>query len=71
MTPNFFFHHILAIDVFQNSRDKISFEKRVISSICGFFGILLALFDTFTTRYDDLDIKSKFSGYFYPYKHFV
>ena len=47
------------------------FEKRVISSICGFFGILLALFDTFTTRYDDLDIKSKFSGYFYPYKHFI
>ena len=70
MTPNFF-HHILAIDVFQISQDKNFFGKHILSSICGFFGIFLALFDTFTTRYNDLDIKLKFSGYFHPYKHFI
>ena len=70
MTPNFF-HHILAIDVFQISQNKNNFGKRVISPICGFFWHFLALFDTFTTVYNHSDIKFKFSGYFYPYKHFI
>jgi hypothetical protein len=35
-----------------------------------FFVIFLALFDTFITRYNDSDIKFKFSGYFYSYKSF-
>ena len=65
MTPNFF-HHILAIDVFQISQDKKNSGKRAISLICGFFQNFLALFDTFTTRYNHSDIKFKFSGYFYP-----
>ena len=39
---NLFFHHILAIDVFEISQEKIS-------PICGFFWNFLALFDTFTT----------------------
>ena len=69
MTP-IFFHHILAIDVFQISQDKIFFGKRVISPICGFFGIFLALFDTFIPRYNDSDTKFNFSGYFYSYKSF-
>ena len=69
MTPNFF-HHILAIDVFKISQDKFFFGKRVISPICGFFGIFFALFDTFITRYNDSDIKFKFFGYFHSYKSF-
>jgi hypothetical protein len=36
MAPNFF-HHILAIDIFKISQDKIFFGKRNISLICGFF----------------------------------
>ena len=36
-----------------------------------FLGIFLALFDTFTTRYNDSGMKLKFSSYFYPYKHFI
>jgi hypothetical protein len=70
MTPNFF-HHILAIDIFQISQDKNIFGKRIVSSICGCFGTFLALFGTFTTRYIDSGIKLKFSGYFYPHKHFI
>ena len=69
MTP-IFFHHILAIDTCQISQDKIFFGKRVISPICGFFGHFLALFDTFITRYNDSDIRFKFSGYSYSYKSF-
>ena len=70
MTPNFF-HHILAIDIFQISQDKFFFVKRVLSPICGFFWYFLALFDTFTSRYNDFNIEFQFSGYFYPYKHFI
>ena len=70
MTP-IFFHHILAIDVFQIRQDKIFFGKLVISPICGFIWHFFGLFDTFTTRYNDSDIKSKFPGYFYSYKHFI
>jgi hypothetical protein len=65
-----FFHHILAIDVFQISQDKKNSGKRVISPICVFFGIFWALFDTFSTIYNDSDIKFKFSGYFFSYKSF-
>jgi hypothetical protein len=65
-----FFHHILAIDEFQISQDKFFSGKRVVSPICGFFGIFLALFVTFITIYNDSDIKFKFSGYFYSYKSF-
>ena len=61
----------LLLDTFQICQDKIFFGKRVISPICGFFWHFLALFDTFITRYNDSDIKFKFSGYFYPYKHFI
>ena len=32
--------------------------------------IFWALFDTFITRYKHSDMKFKFSGYFYPSKHF-
>jgi hypothetical protein len=46
MTPNFF-HHILAIDIFQISQDKKFWGIRVISSIFGFFRHFLALLDTF------------------------
>ena len=68
--PNFF-HHILAIELFQISKDKKNFGKLVISQICGFFWHFLALFDTFTSRYNDFDIKIKFSDYFYSYEHFI
>jgi hypothetical protein len=70
MTP-IFFHHILDIDLFQISQDNFFFGKRVISPICGFFGHFLALFDTFTSRYNDVDIKFQLSGYSYSYKHFI
>ena len=66
MAPHFF-HHILAIDLFQISLDKFFFGKRVLSPICGFFRHCLAFFDTFTTRYNHSDIKLKFSDY----KHFI
>ena len=36
-----------------------------------FFDNFLAFFDTFTTRYNDSDMKLKFSGYFYSYKRFI
>ena len=63
MTP-IFFHHILAIELFQISQDKKEIGKRVISSICGFFQYFLALFDTLTTRYDHSHIKFEFSWLF-------
>ena len=66
-----FFPHIIAIDMYQMSQAKIKFEKQGKSLICGFFQHFLALFDTFTTRYDHSDIKFEFSGYLYPYKHFI
>ena len=47
------------------------FEKIVSSPNFGFFQNFLALFDTFTTRYNHSDIKFEFSGYFYPYEHFI
>ena len=47
------------------------FKKTGISPICGFFQNFLALFDTFTTRYNHSDIKFEFSGYFYPYQRFI
>ena len=61
MTPNFF-HHILAVDIFQNDQDKIIFEKHFLNQICGFFQHFLALFETFTTHYNDPCIKFEFSG---------
>ena len=54
----------------QISPGKFFLEKPGISPSCGFFQHFLAPFYTFTTRYDHLDIKFKFSGYFYPYNHF-
>ena len=57
-----FFHHILAIDIFQISQDKFFFEKRVLNQICGFFQHFLALFETFTTLYNDPCIKFELSG---------
>ena len=56
MTP-IFFHHILAIDIFRISQDKSVFEKRVLNQACGFFQHFLALFETFTTLYNDPHIK--------------
>ena len=58
-------------NLFSKNRMKKNFGKSVISPICGFFRHFLALFDTFTSRYNDFDIKFKFAGYFYPYKHFI
>ena len=52
MTPNFF-HHIIAIDTFQISQDNFFFEKLVLNQIFGFFQHFLALFETFTTLYND------------------
>jgi hypothetical protein len=61
----------MAIDKYQISQGKFFFEKPGISPNCGFFQHFLAPFDTFTTRYDQLDIKFEFPGYFYSYKHFI
>ena len=61
MTP-IFFHHILAIDIFQINQDKVFFEKRVLDQICGFFQHFLALFETFSTLYNDPCIKFEFFG---------
>ena len=36
ITP-IFFHHFIAIKVFQISQDKINFENRVFRTIFGFF----------------------------------
>ena len=66
-----FFPHIIAIDMYQISQAKIFFKKPDISPISGFFHKFLALFDTFTTRYDHSHIKFEFSGYFYLYIHFI
>ena len=57
-----FFHHILAIDIFQIGQDKIFFEKRFLNQICGFFQHFLTLFETFAARYNDPCIKFEFSG---------
>ena len=61
ITP-IFFHHILAIDIFHFSQDKFFFEKRILNQIFGFFQHFLALFETFTTLYNDPCIKFEFSG---------
>ena len=66
-----FFSQIITIDMYQISQGKHFLKKLGISPNCGFFLHFSALFDTFTTRYNDSDIKLKFSGYFYPYKHFI
>ena len=66
-----FFPHIIAIDMYQISQGKFFFEKPGISPSCGFFQQFLALFDTYTTRYDHSGIQFEFSDYFYPYKHFI
>ena len=66
-----FFPHIIAIDMYQIRQGKIFLEKPGISPSFGFFQHFLALFDTFATRYDRSDIKFEFSGYFYPYEHFI
>ena len=70
MTP-FFFHHILAIDIFQIGQDKIFFEKRFLNQICGFFQHFLALFDPITTRYNDPAIKFEFCDQCQYIKHFI
>ena len=57
-----FFHDIIAIEIFQISQDKFSFEEHVINQFFGYFQHFLALFDTFTTLYNDPGIKLKFSG---------
>ena len=75
MTP-IFFHHILAIDRFQISQDKICFGKHFLDQIWGFFQHFLALFETFITLYNDPCIKFEFSGQFFSIetlfeKHFL
>ena len=70
MTPNFF-HHIIAVDIFQTSQGKIKFGKRVINQICGFFHHFLALFDTFSARYSHSGIKFEFSEQFPSKKHII
>ena len=62
---------IIAIDMYQISQAQIFFKKPDISPISGFFHQFLALFDTFTTRYDHSHIKFEFSVYLYLYKHFI
>ena len=57
--------------MFQISQAKNFIKNPDISPICGFFQHFLALFDTFTSRYNHSYIKFEFSGYFYPYKHFL
>jgi hypothetical protein len=52
MTLNFF-HHILAIDIFRISQDNFFFEKSFLDQICGFFQHFLALFETFSTLYNN------------------
>ena len=65
------FSQIIAFDKYQICQDIFFFKKPDVSPICGFFQHFLALFDTFTTRYDHSDTKFEFSGYFYTYKHFI
>ena len=50
------------IDIFQISQDKFFFEKRFLNQICGFFQHFLALFETFTIRYNASCIKFEFFG---------
>ena len=64
MTSDFFSWNI-AIDMYQISQGKNFSEKPDITPNCGFFQNFLALFDTFTTRYNHSGIKFEFSGYFY------
>ena len=53
-----FFPPIIAIDVYLcNWPRQLFFGKPILSPICGFFEHFLALFDTFTARYIDSDIK--------------
>ena len=52
-----FFPPIIAIDVYLIGQDNFFFGKPILSPICGFFEHFLALFDTFTARYIDSDIK--------------
>ena len=63
MTP-IFFHHIIAMDIFQINQDKKKFGKRVINQICGFSCHFLALFDTFSAKYSHAGIKFEFSVQF-------
>ena len=50
-----------------HSRGMTSF----LNSHCYFFQHFLALFDPIATRYNDPDIKFRFSAYLYSYKHFI
>ena len=43
--------------MFKISPDIFFFKKRVLNQICGFFQIFLALYEIFTTLYNDLCIK--------------
>ena len=64
-----FFHHFIAIDMYQISQAKKISEKPGITPNCGFFQLFLALLDTFTTRYSD--IKFDVSDQFQYKKHFT
>ena len=57
--------------MYQISQDNFFLEKLGKSPILGFFQNFLAPFDTYLTRYNHSDIKFEFSGYFYPYEHFI
>ena len=66
-----FFSQIITIEMYQISQGNFFLEKLGISPNCGFFKHFWALFDIVTTRCNHSGIKFKFSGYFYPYKHFI
>ena len=57
--------------MYQISQGNFFLEKPDITPNCGFFQHFLALFDAFITRYNHSAIKFEFSGYFYPYKHYI
>ena len=62
LSAHVFCESSLAIDIFQIIQDNLFFEKRVLNQICGFFQHFLALFETFSTLYNDPCIKFEFSG---------
>ena len=49
---------------FELAKPIIFFKKRVSNQICGCFQHFLALFDSFTTRYSQSDMKFKSSDQF-------
>ena len=71
MTPKFFSSYFSYWCISSLGKTNFFLENALHVQFVAFFGICLALFDTFTTRYNDSDIKFKFSGCLYSYKHFV